>query len=255
MATKPTVSWDETAPANTDSISLGDDKIRELKTQIREVVAAEHVFSSSGQGAGWGYHNQATLMQQGAAPTAVANTIILYTLEVDSKCELHVIDEDSNAIQLTSQGDFVAGMTKEVRMWSGLLANIPAGWALCDGSGSLPDLVAHFIRGVATAATDPGSTGGADSTAAVNPSHTHTHAGGDGSHLHQVKQSPNYQLDSGFSDQTSGLSPAFYSGSIGSNSYPSSDGYYHSHTTASIGSGTAFENRPAYYELAFIARG
>src|SRR3990167_9493371 len=31
-----TVAWDETSPAGTDQISLGDDKIREFKVQLRE---------------------------------------------------------------------------------------------------------------------------------------------------------------------------------------------------------------------------
>lgn len=45
-------------------------------------------------------------------------------------------------------------------MWSGLLANIPAGWGLCDGSPGRPDLRGMFIKGSA-AGVDPGVTGGA----------------------------------------------------------------------------------------------
>jgi len=52
-------------------------------------------------------------------------------------------------------------------MWSGLLVNIPAGWALCDGTAGTPDLRDKFVRGAAAGA-DPGATGGAA---------THTHAG------------------------------------------------------------------------------
>lgn len=51
-------------------------------------------------------------------------------------------------------------------MWSGLLANIPAGWALCDGANGTPDLRDRFVKGAA-AGQDPGATGGAL---------THTHA-------------------------------------------------------------------------------
>lgn len=45
-------------------------------------------------------------------------------------------------------------------MWSGLLANIPSGWYLCDGTNGTPNLIDKFVQGVATAATNPGATGG-----------------------------------------------------------------------------------------------
>jgi hypothetical protein len=47
-------------------------------------------------------------------------------------------------------------------MWSGTIASIPAGWVLCDGSNSTPDLRARFIKGAAAGA-NPGRIGG-DST-------------------------------------------------------------------------------------------
>lgn len=56
-----------------------------------------------------------------------------------------------------------------ILMWSGTLATIPSGWALCDGTGGTPNLLAKFIKGVATSATNPGTTGGAAN---------HTHANG-----------------------------------------------------------------------------
>ncbi len=44
-------------------------------------------------------------------------------------------------------------------MWSGTIANIPSGWALCNGSSGTPDLRERFIYGV-SAGEDPGATGG-----------------------------------------------------------------------------------------------
>jgi len=68
-------------------------------------------------------------------------------------------------------------------MWSGLIANIPTGWHLCDGTGGTPNLLAKFVEGVATAATNPGATGGATSKTTVGHTHTqptHIHTpGGD----------------------------------------------------------------------------
>lgn len=46
-----------------------------------------------------------------------------------------------------------------IAMWSGLLANIPSGWALCDGLGGRPDLRDKFVVG-ASPGQDPGGTGG-----------------------------------------------------------------------------------------------
>lgn len=48
-----------------------------------------------------------------------------------------------------------------ISMWHGLIANIPSGWVLCDGTNSTPDLREKFVRG-APAATEAGTTGGAD---------------------------------------------------------------------------------------------
>ena len=75
-------------------------------------------------------------------------------------------------------------------MWAGLLANVPSGWALCDGTAGTPDLRDRFIKGWA-AGVDPGGTGGAathghttgtyavsahsGAAVAAHASHTHTY--------------------------------------------------------------------------------
>ena len=48
-------------------------------------------------------------------------------------------------------------------IWTGTIANIPAGYVICDGNNSSPNLLAKFVEGVATAETNPGTTGGATS--------------------------------------------------------------------------------------------
>lgn len=69
----------------------------------------------------------------------------------------------------------VAGI---IVMWGGLVANIPAGWVLCNGANGTPDLRDRFVKGAAAGA-DPGATGGAT---------THTHAAHTGviNHTHPV---------------------------------------------------------------------
>lgn len=46
-----------------------------------------------------------------------------------------------------------------IAMWSGLVADIPISWALCDGQNGTPDLRDKFIKSVG-AAENPGATGG-----------------------------------------------------------------------------------------------
>ncbi len=46
-------------------------------------------------------------------------------------------------------------------MWGGLVADIPVGWNLCDGTNGTPDLRSRFIKGAAPA-QEPGGTGGSE---------------------------------------------------------------------------------------------
>lgn len=255
--TVPTTSWDETSPAGTQSVSLGDDRIRELKTQLREVLAVDHVMSSSGQGATWGYHNKATFYNQGSDPTAVANAFILFAKDsAGSKSELHFIDEDSHSVQLTSGGNFVGGMQYEVRMWSGLTASIPTGWVLCDGNNSTPNLTGKFIRGTASI-TDRASltTGGADSVTIAEanlPAHTHSvTVAAEAAHTHGLGTRVNTAVASNASSGS-----GYYAISNLTAPGASDAGSSHTHTASasSVGSGTAIDNRPAYLELAFIMK-
>lgn len=104
MTNYPTVSWDETSPANTDNASQGDDRIRELKTQIREVVGVDHDFPSSGQATDNGQHKQVTLQEQADLGSGAVGTTILGNQTIGGKGELVYTDEDDNDIQITNDG-------------------------------------------------------------------------------------------------------------------------------------------------------
>jgi hypothetical protein len=61
-------------------------------------------------------------------------------------------------------------------MWAGTIAEIPEGWALCDGENGTPDLRDRFILSVAGPEEDPGKTGGShflELTIDNMPSHDH----------------------------------------------------------------------------------
>lgn len=54
-----------------------------------------------------------------------------------------------------------------------LLADIPSGWVLCDGSGGTPDMRDYFIKN-ASGSGEIGNTGGADSHTHTTVNHNHT---------------------------------------------------------------------------------
>lgn len=83
----------------------------------------------------------------------------------------------TNTTQLATTAFVQAAIPSGViLLWSGSVASIPGGWALCNGSNGTPDLRNRFVVG-AGSTYSVGNTGGADSvtlTSAQIPSHTHT---------------------------------------------------------------------------------
>jgi len=79
-----------------------------------------------------------------------------------------------------------------IQMWTGTIASIPSGWAICDGLNGTPDLLDKFVKGIATTITEPGATGGLATVTLTSSQiaphnhttspyvHTHTVAGGTG---------------------------------------------------------------------------
>jgi hypothetical protein len=248
--TVPATSWDETSPAGTQSRALGDDRIREMKAQIREVVGVDHKFESSGQHADMGKHNKVTFLSQGSDPLPDTDAFILFSKDVSAKSELHFIDEDGNTMQLTSGGQFVGGMQYEVRMWSGLTSAIPTGWVLCDGNNSTPNLTSKFVRGVATISERVFTPAGADThTHTINNhthtiAHTHTYSGTTGTEVEVIEQSlVTYYGDSWSpSKHTHSFSGTTGETSVATSGNPSDRGM------------DTISNIPAYVALAFIMK-
>ena len=149
-------------------------------------------------------------------------------------------------------------------MWSGQIASIPDGWALCDGTQSTPDLRGRFVMGAGgTGYRGVGTTGGAETvTLSVGqlPPHNHQVSGTtstDGSHTHPYNDIyfseawwGNYRWGgSGDSDWDNGpITTPRTTDAAGA----------HSHTfnvtSASTGSGQAIDKLPPFYSLAYIMR-
>lgn len=91
----------EASPANSQDASQGAARIREVKVDVKERLALDHVMDETDDD---GYHKQVTLEEQAVAPGNLANKFRLYAKESDSKSELFVKDEDGNELQVTKAG-------------------------------------------------------------------------------------------------------------------------------------------------------
>lgn len=157
-----------------------------------------------------------------------------------------------------SVGGVSAIPTGVIVMWSGSVATVPSGWALCDGTAGTPDLTGRFVvhADADTGGTyAPGDTGGADSVtldATQIPGHTHTFSASTssaGSHSHTVP----------ISTTASAGGPSIATSSTVANATETtSSAGAHTHsvsgTTSSTGGGGNHENRPPYYALAYIMK-
>lgn len=125
-----------------------------MKTQLREVVAQDHGFPSSGQAESTGYHKVITLPVQ-SEPTAVASAGQLYGKDdAASKAELHYHDEDSDEIQITRGGYMMpnAGSVLIVNM-NGIQV-IPAfTWTTLEFDTEIKDELSEFNTGTYTFTT------------------------------------------------------------------------------------------------------
>jgi microcystin-dependent protein len=134
---------------------------------------------------------------------------------------------------------FTAGM---IIIWSGSLGSVPAGWVLCDGNNSTPDLRDRFIAGAGNTYA-VGATGG--SANAIVVSHTHTATVTDPGHNHTFPYAPNnnsgpFSIDGGPTNTN------FYTTSTATTGI--------SVTNASAGTSGTNANLPPYYALAYIMK-
>jgi hypothetical protein len=134
-------------------------------------------------------------------------------------------------------------------LWSGSVASIPSGWALCNGSNGTPDLRNRFVVGAgSTYAVN--ATGGSADAIVVSHTHTATSVVTDPGHLHAVKAVGYFHSDLGPGINMDGLSTS----SPPQNTNTATTGITVATTNASTGSSGTNANLPPYYALAYIMK-
>jgi len=151
------------------------------------------------------------------------------------------IQEITDSDSLIGNGTIPVG---GIIMWSGSIASIPGGWALCDGTSGTPDLRNRFIAGAGDTYSVDGTGGSADATL-VSHDHTLSGGGASGTFLTSASVSTSTEgVNSGGAAVVDGVSLSTNSGSV-SYSQPS---------VSTEGSSATNANLPPYYALAFIMR-
>jgi len=123
-------------------------------------------------------------------PTTTEGDLIYYHSGTNTRLPigangLVLSSNGTDPIWATAPSSFTSGM---ILLWSGSIASIPAGWVLCDGTNSTPNLQGLFVVGAG--ATSPAATGGMglmnpggpfgdnSAGAGLGPAHTHVAGGG-----------------------------------------------------------------------------
>jgi hypothetical protein len=137
-------------------------------------------------------------------------------------------------------------------MWSGSIASIPAGWYLCDGLNSTPDLRDRFVVGAGTTYA-VAATGGSPNAIVV--AHDHTFSGTTaavGNHQHTINSTGGAPIRINLNDD------GRFTGDTGTDCGTTASAGAHDHTysgtTASNGSSATNANLPPYYALAYIMK-
>lgn len=235
MAKNKVSEYSSTAANNTDIAGINiaegcapsgiNNAIRELMAQLKDMQSGTDGdnFSIGGNLAVTG---TTTLTGTTAAPTPSTT-------------------DDSTKIATTA---FVRDIipTGVILMWSGSIATIPAGWVLCDGNNSTPDLRNRFIVGAGSTYSVAGTGGSAD---AIVVSHTHTGTTGamnsNATHSHTYLGVSN-PSGSGVGDRMSVA--------VTRTTDAANIDHTHNFTTGSTGSSGTNANLPPYYALAYIMK-
>tara|TARA_B110001452_G_scaffold105824_1_gene87685 strand:- start:1640 stop:2452 length:813 start_codon:yes stop_codon:yes gene_type:complete len=163
--------------------------------QLRLIIKFKKLYSSN--------NRMTTLIQTFGGNIGIGtNDPGSYRLRVDGGVRV-------SSLEIGGVGNAIAP-TGLIGLWHGILATIPAGWVICDGTNDTPDLRDKFIRCAngddVPATTTVGTVGGSDNTTLTEPmldSHSHpvtvTQGNTQDNHSHGTSTSntPHYHNTSG----------------------------------------------------------
>jgi hypothetical protein len=138
--------------------------------------------------------------------------------------------------------------TGMILLWSGSIGSIPAGFLLCDGNNSTPDLRNRFVVG-AGSTYSVNQTGGSADAIVVSHNHTATSTVTDPGHGHQFK--------GGTFNSAQGAGPnaiANTTNALSDTTATNTTGITVATTTATSGTSGTGANIPPYYALCYIMK-
>ena len=231
--------WSATAASNTDingiNINEGcppstiNNAIREAMAQVKNLQDGSSLDS---------FTNAGTLTSSGTL--AVTGNL---TLDAASGTSGQYLTSAGSGVTPTwsTLTTFVSGM---IMLWSGSTASIPAGWLLCNGTSSTPDLRDRFVVGAgSTYAVD--ATGG--SATAVVVSHSHTATVTDPGHLHGIAYSGTLGFSAG-----GGYGGTAFGGAVNKSTASATTGVTVANSDFGVSGTNA--NLPPYYALCYIQK-
>jgi hypothetical protein len=154
----------------------------------------------------------------------------------------------SNGTTWTSAAAPTAFLTGMIILWSGSIASIPSGFALCDGTSGTPDLRDRFIVGAGSTYAVDATGGSADATL---PTHTHTATSTvtDPGHTHGLNYNATLPFDGG-----GGIPNSTFGGSVNQQTASNTTGITVATSVSTEGSSGTNANLPPYYALAYIMK-
>jgi len=165
-----------------------------------------------------------------------------------------IVNSTAGQIQELTDSDGLVGNgtipVGGIIMWSGSVATIPTGWALCDGTNSTPNLVDRFVIGASSGTGDttyPGlsvdATGGSADAVVVE----HNHGITDSGHSHSLSR---FSGNNNVNSQSGRYALATDNDLTTDNTQSATTGI----TINNEGVSGTNANLPPYYALAFIMR-